>query len=148
MIRIGTLEESGLISQKLFSFRRKLVCSPSFFEKQSKVRKPQDLNNCRWIGIEMLPLSRRFRNRAGRSVNVNYQAKLMCDSVDAACQLSIAGAGLSSPPDFLVEEDIKEGKLVEVLPEWQMDPLNVYAIWPQNLLKNNLAFQFRCSLTN
>ena len=96
----------------------------------------------------MLPLSRRFRNRAGRSVNVNYQAKLMCDSVDAACQLSIAGAGLSSPPDFLVEEDIKEGKLVEVLPEWQMDPLNVYAIWPQNLLKNNLAFQFRCSLTN
>ena len=96
----------------------------------------------------MLPLSRRFRNNAGKSVIVNYQANLMCDSVDAAYQLAIAGAGLSSPPDFLVEKDIKEGKLVEVLPEWQMEPLNVYAIWPQNLLKNNLASRFRYSLAS
>ena len=121
---------------------------PSFFEKQTKAKKPEDLSAWRWIGIEMLPLSRRFRNSAGKSVVVNYHANLMCDSVDAACQLAIAGAGLSSPPDFLVERDIKEGKLVEVLPEWQMEPLSVYAIWPQNLLKNNLASRFRNSLAS
>jgi DNA-binding transcriptional LysR family regulator len=147
-IRIGTLKDSGLMAKKLFSFGRKLVCSPLFFEKQTKVKKPEDLSTWRWIGIEMLPLSRRFRNSIGKSVIVNYQAKLMCDSVDAAYQLAIAGAGLSSPPDFLVERDIKEGKLVEVLPEWQMEPLSVYAIWPQNLLKNNLASRFRNSLAS
>jgi DNA-binding transcriptional LysR family regulator len=145
-IRIGTLKESGLKAKKLFSFGRKLVCSPSFFEKQAKIHKLEDLDAWQWIGIEMLPLSRRFRNSEGESVTVNYQAKLMCDSVDAAYQLAIAGAGLSSPPDFLVEKDIREGKLVEVFPEWQMEPLSVYAIWPQNLLKNNLASRFRCSL--
>jgi DNA-binding transcriptional LysR family regulator len=145
-IRIGTLKDSSLCAKKLFSFGRKLVCSPAFFEKQVKIRKPGDLSIWQWIGIEMLPLSRRFRNSAGKSVIVNYQTKLMCDSVDAAYQLAMAGAGLSSPPDFLVEKDIKEGKLVEVLPEWQMEPLTVYAIWPQNLLKNNLASRFRYSL--
>ena len=138
-IRIGTLKESALMAKKLFSFDRKLVCSPLFFEKQAKAKIPEDLSTWRWIGIEMLPLSRLFRNSAGKSVVVDYQANLMCDSVDAACQLAVAGVGLSSPPDFLVEKDIKEGKLVEVLPEWQMEPLSVYAIWPQNLLKNNLA---------
>jgi DNA-binding transcriptional LysR family regulator len=147
-IRIGTLKESGFMAKKLFSFGRKLVCSPSFFEKQATIKKPEDLSTWRWIGIEMLPLSRPFRNSAGKSVVVNYQANLMCDSVDAAYQLAIAGAGLSSPPDFLVEKDIKEGKLVEVLPEWQMEPLSVYAIWPQNLLKNNLASRFRHNLTS
>lgn len=147
-IRIGTLKESGLMAKKLFTFGRKLVCSPSFFEKQIRPKKPEDLNSWRWIGIEMLPLTRRFRNKAGKSVAVNYQANLMCDSVDAAYQLAIAGAGLSSPSDFLVERDIKEGKLVEVLPEWQMEPLSVYAVWPQNLLKNNLASRFRNSLAN
>ena len=96
----------------------------------------------------MLPLSRRFKNSAGKSVVVDYQANLICDSVDAAYQLAVAGAGLSSPPDFLVEKDIQEGKLVEVLPAWQMEPLNVYAIWPQNLLKNNLASRFRSSLAS
>lgn len=145
-IRIGTLKESGLMAKKLFSFGRKLVCSPSFFEKQTKPKEPEDLNAWRWIGFEMLPLTRRFKNSAGKSVAVNYQANLMCDSVDAAYQLAIAGAGLSSPPDFLVEKDIKKGTLVEVLPEWQMEPLNVYAIWPQNLLKNNLASRFRNAL--
>ena len=114
-IRIGSVRENGLMVKKLFAFSRKLVCSPSFFEKQSKAEKPEDLCTWRWIGIEMLPLSRRFRNNSGDSVVVNYQANLICDSVDAAYQLAIAGAGLSSPPDFLVERDIKEGKLVEVL---------------------------------
>lgn len=147
-IRIGSLKESGLMAKKLFTFGRKLVCSPSFFKKQGKIKKPEDLMKLRWIGIEMLPLSRRFRNSEGKSVIVNYQTKLICDSVDAAYQLAIAGAGLSSPPDFLVEKDIKEGRLMEVLPEWQMEPLSVYAIWPKNLLKNNLASRFRCSLTN
>lgn len=145
-IRIGDLKESGLMAKKLFSFDRKLVCSPSFFEKQTKAKKPEDLCTWPWIGIEMLPLSRLFRNNSGKSVVVNYQANLMCDSVDAAYQLAIAGAGLSSPPDFLVERDLKEGKLIEVLPEWQMEPLSVYAIWPQNLLKNNLAARLRNSL--
>ena len=147
-IRIGILKESSLMAKKLFSFGRKLVCSPSFFEKQARAKNPEDLSDWRWIGFELLPLSRRFRNSAGKSVIVNYHANLMCDSVDAAYQLAIAGAGLSSPPDFLVERDIKEGKLVEVLSEWQMEPLNVYAIWPQNLLKNNLASRFRNCLTS
>jgi DNA-binding transcriptional LysR family regulator len=147
-IRIGTLEESSLMAKKLFSFGRKLVCSPSFYKNQTKPKKPEDVSAWRWIGFEMLPLSRRFRNKIGKSVVVNYQANLLCDSVDAAYQLAIAGAGLSSPPDFLVERDIKEGKLVEVLPEWQMEPLNVYAVWPQNLLKNNLAARFRNRLAS
>ncbi len=147
-IRIGTLKESGLMAKKLFSFGRKLVCSPLFFKKQAKAKIPEDLGTWRWIGTRCAPLSRRFRNSAGQSVVVDYQPNLMCDSVDAAYQLAVAGVGLSSPPDFLVEKDIKEGKLVEVLPEWQMEPLNVYAIWPKNLLKNNLASRFRCSLAS
>lgn len=147
-IRVGTHKESGLMAKKLFTFGRKLICSSSFFEKQTKPKKPEDLSAWRWIGFEMLPLSRRFTNSAGKSVVVNYNANLMSDSVEAACQLAIAGGGLSSPPDFLVERDIKDGKLVEVLPEWQMEPLSVYAIWPQNLLKNNLASRFRNNLIN
>ncbi|MBA3815980.1 MAG: LysR family transcriptional regulator [Parachlamydiaceae bacterium] len=145
-IRIGALKESGLMAKKLFSFGRKLVCSPSFFEKMPVIKKPEELCNWGWIGIEMLPLSRQFKNSSGKIIVVNYQANLMCDSVDAAYQLAIEGAGLSSPPDFLVENDIKVGKLVEVLPEWQMEPLSVYAVWPQNLLKNNLAARLRNSL--
>lgn len=147
-VRIGMLKKSGLRAKKIFSFGRKLVCSPSFFAQQTKAQKPQDLSTWRWIGIEMLPLSRQFSNNVGKSIVVNYQANLICDSVDAACRLAIAGAGLSSPPDFLVKKDISEGKLVEVLPEWHMEPLNVYVIWPQKLLKNNLAARFRNSLTS
>lgn len=142
-IRIGTLKESGLMTKKLFTFGRKLVCSPTFLAKQPKVKNPEDLSAIRWIGIQMLPFSRTFRNNSGKSAIVNYQANLICDSVDAAYQLAIDGAGLSSPPDYLVERDIEEGRLVEVLPEWQMEPLNVFAIWPHNLLKNNLASRLR-----
>lgn len=48
---IGTLKESGLMAKKLFSFGRKLVCSPLFLEKQAKIKKPEDLSAWRRIGI-------------------------------------------------------------------------------------------------
>ena len=42
-----------------------------------------------------------------------------------------------------VKDYLKSGKLINVLPDWEVEPLNVYAIWHANAQKLNLISRFR-----
>lgn len=44
--------------------------------------------------------------------------------------LSLQGLGISFLPDFFVDDDLKSGKLVQVLPEFEPDEVGVYAVFP------------------
>jgi DNA-binding transcriptional LysR family regulator len=48
----------------------------------------------------------------------------------------LAGLGVATPPDFLVDNAILDQRLVELLPGWQVDPLPLVAVWPGNVATN------------
>ncbi|PAQ05299.1 hypothetical protein CIT26_31395 [Mesorhizobium temperatum] len=41
-----------------------------------------------------------------------------------------AGAGLSVLPDFLVREELAAGRLVQILPDWQLPSGGIYTVYP------------------
>lgn len=41
-----------------------------------------------------------------------------------------AGGGLSVLPDFLVEDDLAAGRLVHVLPGWELPSGGIYTVYP------------------
>jgi len=47
--------------------------------------------------------------------------------------------GLINRPDFLIEREIKSNVLVELLPNWQVEPIPLYAVWPSNVFQNSSA---------
>jgi len=57
-------------------------------------------------------------------------------------QMTLEGLGLSTPPDYLVDTAIKEGHLVEILPQWHAADMIIYAVWPDNVAKNSLTSRF------
>ena len=140
-IRIGDLKDSTLKAKRLFDMKRKLIVAPSYLANRKPAHKPQDLIDWDWIGLKMRPNYKMLMNKAGKTFQINFQPKIIVDSVDAVCQLAIAGLGLATPPAFLVEEDIRHGQLVEPLPAWGIDSLAVYAVWPSNASKESLTFR-------
>ena len=48
------------------------------------------------------------------------------------CQAAVAGLGLTFLPKFLTGPDLRAGRLVEVLPEWSLQPVDVNAVYPSN----------------
>jgi len=141
-IRIGQMENSNLKSKKLFKVRRKLICSQTYFCSKSKPVSPADLDDWNWIGLEMLPASRTFRNKQGEIFKTVNKSSILVNSVDATCQLAIHDLGLASPPDFMVEKEIDQGQLVHVLPDWEIADIDVYAVWPANQRRESLARRF------
>lgn len=141
-IRIGNLKDSALKSKRLFAMTRKLVAAPALMSEHKPPRLPQDLLKWDWIGLKMSPNTKTLINQKGKTYLIHFEPGIIVDSMDAVCQLAIAGLGLATPLAFLVAEDIHRGYLVEPLPEWHAKSLPVYAVWPPNASKESLTFRF------
>jgi DNA-binding transcriptional LysR family regulator len=141
-IRIGNLKDSALKSKRLFTLERKLVVAHSLMSKHKIPQKPQDLLKWDWIGLKMRPNTKKLINQKNKCFVIKFEARVVADSMDAVCQLAIAGLGLATPPAFLVSDDIQRGYLVDPLPAWKPESLPVYVVWPANASKESLTFRF------
>ncbi|WP_085909363.1 LysR family transcriptional regulator [Kiloniella majae] len=141
-IRVGTVQDSSLKSKKLTDLKRKLVVAPDYYRKHPEPRKVQDLESWDFIGLKMRPNDKLLTNKSGKSVRLTYDPQIVLDSIHAVVQLARAGAGVITPPDFLVADDIRQGRMLELFPEWTVESLPVYAIWPSNAPREGLTHRF------
>ncbi len=138
-IRTGPLEDSSLLSKKIQSVPRRLVASPSYLEKVRQPRTPEDVAELDWIRLAMLPANRKFNRKNGEQRTIDYRYRISVDNVEGMCQVVKGGLGLATLPGFLADEEIKAGKLLELLPEWDVEPLEVFAVWPPNAPRESLT---------
>ena len=138
-IRVGDLKDSNLKCKRLFNMPRTLVASSAVAKLRGAVSHPQHLTTWDWIAIKMRPNHKLLTNSVGERVQVDYQPRITLDSMEAVCQLTLAGLGLSSPPTFMVVKHITEGQLTEILPNWRIESLGVYAVWPDNTFQKSLS---------
>ncbi|WP_199153890.1 LysR family transcriptional regulator [Chromobacterium sp. ASV23] len=140
-IRIGELPDSALKSRRLHDMPRLTVAAPKLLAERHAPQNPQELAEWPWLGIRMRPNRKTLLHETGLAQSFSFQPRLTVNSLDAACQLAIAGCGLATPPAFLVADDIAAGRLQTVLPQWQVEPLGVYAVWPANAARESLTLR-------
>ncbi|MEE9319582.1 MAG: LysR family transcriptional regulator [Granulosicoccus sp.] len=142
VLRAGDMPDSSLKSRLVSRIERKLVCSRSYYKSHKPPQKPEELDTWRWIRLTMMPGGRTLR-KAGKSfTTTGVASQISVNSVDAMTQFCSQGMGLATPPTFLVEKLLKRGSIIEVLPEWQVDSISVYAVWPGNHVRNKNAQKF------
>jgi len=148
-IRIGNMEDSKLIGKNIGQIKRKLVCNADFYTLQCSHQKldtdsaskliPEDIKNWPWIKLSMLSNKRRLVSKANRELELDISSNLVVDSVEAMTQLCLLGCGIATPPDFLVEQALKDRELIELLPSWQVEPLPLFAVWHNSRASNSPA---------
>lgn len=142
-IRVGDLKDSSLKSKKISSFDRKLVLAPSYLNTcNERINHPNKLKNLDWIGFQHRPHRKSFTHQKQGSIDIQFSPRLVVDSVDALAQFAIEGAGLATPPTFLIRDALSSEELVEVLPEWRVSSLAVYAVWPANASTLSIGARF------
>lgn len=142
VLRAGDMPDSSLKSKLVSRIKRKLVCSKAYYKTHGVPKSPKDLENWKWIKLTMMPKQRVFE-KAHRSMDVAASvSQVSVNSVDAMVQLCTHDLGLATPPDYLVEKLLKRGSLIEVLPDWKVQPIPVYAVWPGTPTKSRNAHKF------
>lgn len=139
--RIGELPDSSLKARHLFTLPRQVIAAKSFLAESEPVKHPRDLEAMKWIGLTMRPNTRLFRHvGSGEVAQIKYTPHLRVDSVEASYRFAQLKVGLAAPPNFLSNQGIQRNEIVAVLPEWILDPLKVYAVWPPNITTSSIAY--------
>jgi len=131
-IRIAELGDSTLRARRLCAVRRPLVASPRYFERHSRPEHPRDLKDHTCFIYLNLPTPDvwRFRHASGNEQTISVRGPLRSNNADVLLPALIAGQGMALQPEFLVWEALKDGTLVEVLPDWQISLIHLNLITP------------------
>lgn len=131
-IRLGTLADSSLKSRRIGAFRRQMVASPDYLANRPAPRTPEDLADFDFLSVAKLR-SVITLHSDGQSVSFEPErVRIEVNSVGAAKSAVMSGLGIWHLPLSEIEEELAEGTLVAILPEWDLPVLGVYAVWPDS----------------
>ena len=133
VIRIGLLQDSGLIAKRLCNFPTKICASPDFIDRFGMPIKPSDLRNIPAVHYANAAtgLSLTFKTPDGMEESVNLTPAIYVNSIGMLLEGILKGIGYARAPSFAVNGHLKEGRLIHLLTEYQSLPKHgVYAIYP------------------
>jgi len=80
----------------------------------------------------------KFTRGDDKTITIKPKSHLRTNDAQALYRLARSGAGLAVVPQFLMEQDILDGNVQHLLPEWKSPSVDVFAVWPSNAPKHGL----------
>jgi DNA-binding transcriptional LysR family regulator len=137
-VRMGELKDSRLVSRKLTTLSRSLYASPQYLADSGTPQTPEGIQRCRVVTLEAyggyseLSLQRVNRSSVKRAIPV--EGHITVNSMTMLRQLLTAGAGIALVPDRLMLEELKAGRAVRVLEDWQAPPVDAHLLFRSRAL--------------
>jgi DNA-binding transcriptional LysR family regulator len=121
-LRPGALIDSSLVAKRILTYRHQLVASTAYSKNGKPPRTLQDLIDHRLIAFSYWrPESRwTFVHVNGRDEEtVTIQPHLSMNDFSGLVPALLAGLGIGDLPPVVQPEFVRDGRLVEVMPEWR-----------------------------
>ncbi|MHC9242532.1 LysR family transcriptional regulator [Pseudomonas aeruginosa] len=126
-IRMGELADSRLMARRVAQNRRILAASPAYLETHGHPVQPEDLarHNCLVFAYPGLLQSTWPLRKGRKEKTVAVNGTLCSDSGDVLHAWCLAGLGISLRETWDVHEELRDGRLVHVLPQWEATPSKI-----------------------
>jgi DNA-binding transcriptional LysR family regulator len=134
VIRAGDLRDANLVARRLALMPQVICASPAYLAAAGMPRQPDDLQAHRAV--------RFFASNGG----LDYPFELLVDGAVRTFNVggwlavndaenyalgAVQGCGLIQLPRFHVEQELQDGRLVEVLAGWRSPDMPLSALYPQ-----------------
>lgn len=131
-IRVGADIDPATVSVLLAEVPRSVVASPALLAQFPAVRTPDDLARLPWIAINTFYQQHieLFDGMSPQPTRIAITPRLSTDSLYVARNTVLTGLGVAVVSSWIVDDDIREGRLVHLLPDWQPKALPVHLVYP------------------
>ena len=130
-LRYGAPEDSSLVALPVAADNRRVLCaSPSYLARHGSPRSVEELHqhNCLLYMLHGRAYDRwRFQD-GKREVLMNVAGDRVCDDADVTRRWAVAGRGVVYKSWLDVAEDVREGRLQVLLPNWLGEPTPLYLV--------------------
>ncbi|AGS21038.1 LysR family transcriptional regulator [Rhizobium etli] len=124
--------DSSLIARKLTPWRHMLVCSPAYVDSHPIPKKPSEIadHNCLQYAYYPYGDEWRFEDGDGRQESVKVSGNVVSNNAEMLRFLTLNGRGLFLAPSFVVFDDIAEGRLIRIMPDYKPVEFTINAVYP------------------
>lgn len=137
VLRSGDLASSSMIARRLALLHEVTIASPDYLARFGTPRTIDDLQS---QGHEMVSFLSGADDKPipldfvvdGKVREITLPASISVTGADSYAACASAGLGLIQVPRYRVADDLRTGRLVEVLPDFPPDPMPVSVLYPQN----------------
>jgi DNA-binding transcriptional LysR family regulator len=135
-IRIARMPASSLISRSLTATRMIVCASPEYFSQRDVPQSPADLSRHDVISYSYLASGTEwhFTGPDGATTSTRINTRIFANNGDTCRAAALEHQGIIMQPDFMVFDDIRNGRLIRLLPDYSTTELTVYAVYPTRKL--------------
>ena len=145
-IRFGAPPDTRVIAKYIAPNRRLLCAAPAYLAKHGMPKVPNDLGKHNCIGIRQGEEAYgvwRLASGRGKSATteaIKTRGNLTTNDGEIAVNWALDGHGILMRAEWDIERYLKNGRLVQVLPQYSTPDADIHAVYPQ---RHQLAARVR-----
>lgn len=131
-IHVGAVTDPSVVAILLAEIPRIVVAAPTLLAQYPAIARVEDLEGLPWVALSTF-----YRNevtlvdrRQDRSHQLNIDPRLSTDSLYALRRCVLEGLGAAVISTWIAQEDLDQGRLIQLQPQWCAHSLPVYLLYP------------------
>lgn len=129
-LRVSRDPAPSLVVRPLFTVRFVLVAAPAWIRRHGLPQTPEDAAAHAAVLPSYTDLSRHPCTRGDTTTTLQLTSALQSNSTLMLRELLLAGSGIGYLPYWLAQDDLAAGRLVQLLPEWELHRITLHAAYP------------------
>jgi len=123
-IRLGPKIEVDVIGTRLMATRYRVCASPKYIAQSGRLETPDEMASHPAICFDLQGFKNCwfFKDSQGATTEVRIKPKLTISSALALREAALSGIGPTLLADWLINNDLCTGKLVDIFPEYEVTP--------------------------
>jgi DNA-binding transcriptional LysR family regulator len=130
----GDITDESVVARPAGKVVRYLVAAPDLIATRPAVKQPADLKTWPWIALAAAQFggSRKMTLSAPKHERqtLHITPIFVSEGVTSLREAARAGVGVGALPDWLAREDLLAGRIIRVLPQWNLPAFPVHVICP------------------
>jgi DNA-binding transcriptional LysR family regulator len=129
-------DHASIVARELATYSRVVCAAPSFLARHGAIETLPALKGAPCVVHGSGSRVWDFETPEGRK-SIEVDGPLYTDNVVIIRDAVLAGVGVAWLPEYVIGDELRDGRLVRLLPEMKLPPIHVYGIVPKQARKNN-----------
>jgi len=131
-VHVGTVQDPSIVAVRIADVPRIVVGAPALLGAGAALpTHPCELQALPWLALQTFYRTEvTLTHAAGEQQRLVLKARMSTDSLFALRSAAVLGLGACIASAWLVADDLAQGRLLHLAPDWQAPPLPVYLLYP------------------
>ena len=131
-VRITTQLRTNLVARKLATSKLIACAAPAYLEQHGVPQAPENLvdHNCLSFSDPSLAGEQWRFTKENHSAVIKAAGTLSASSNELLRLAALQGQGVVLQPSFNVSDELRAGKLIQILPDYDAGALGIYVVYP------------------